>query len=238
MSRSPAVLQVAAKAFCALLIFCCLAAGAQAAEPAKAKAAKSRGVRLFGTIEFKGKLDNLPKWTGVLKKMKSWKGYFNSPDMAKLPSKNAWMKLKAELKGKPDMDRIKAVNKFFNQWPYRLDAANYGVSDYWASPPEFLKKSGDCEDYAIAKYYALKELGFSVDQLRIVAVRDMIRNIGHAILAVYLPDDVYVLDNQTVMVLPHTRYKHYMPQYSVNEKFRWMHVPATKNTFFKRATKK
>ena len=94
------------------------------------------------------------------------------------------------------------------------------------------------EDYAIAKYYALLELGFKQDQLRIVAVKDMIRNIGHAILAVYLPDNIYILDNQTVMVLPHDRYKHYIPQYSVNEQFRWMHVPATKNSAFQRAPKK
>ncbi|MEF2232169.1 MAG: transglutaminase-like cysteine peptidase, partial [Pseudodesulfovibrio sp.] len=207
------------------------------AGPAAAAAAPPQGPRLFGTIEFKGKIAQLPKWTGVLARMQAWKGYFSTPDMAKLPSKGAWAKLKAEIQGKPDMERIKAVNTFFNQWPYRLDQANYGASDYWASPPEFLKKSGDCEDYAIAKYFALLEVGFQPGQLRIVAVKDMIRNIGHAILAVYLPDNIYILDNQTVMVLAHERYKHYIPQYSVNEQFRWMHVPATKKSAFQRAKK-
>ena len=227
---------VAVGALVALVLAFWLAAGAHAAGPAAAAPAPS-GPRLFGTMEFKGKIAQLPKWTGVLAKMKAWKGYFATADMAKLPSRGAWAKLKAEVKDKPDMDRIKAVNKFFNQWPYRLDAANYGQSDYWASPPEFIKKSGDCEDYAIAKYYALLELGFKPEQLRIVAVKDMIRNIGHAILAVYLPDDIYILDNQTVMVLPHMRYKHYIPQYSVNEQFRWMHVPVTKKSAFERAKK-
>lgn len=188
----------------------------------------AKPVKLFGTVEFKGKIRKLPKWTRVLDKMASWKGYFNSPAMAKLPSKSGWKKLKHDAAPLSELDRLKAVNKFFNQWPYRLDIANYGVSDYWAAPLEFLKKSGDCEDYAIAKFYALQELGFSGDQMRIVALRDAIRGIGHAVLVVYLKSETYVLDNQTNMVLPHGRYKHYVPQYSVNEKYRWMHVPVIK----------
>lgn len=185
-------------------------------------------IRLFDTIEFKGKISRLPLWTSVLDKMQAWKGYFNSGEMNKLPSKSGWQMLKKEVAPLDPMGRLKAVNKFFNQWPYRLDAANYGQPDYWAIPLEFLKKSGDCEDYAIAKFYALQEFGFSGDEMRIVAVKDVIRGIGHAVLVVWLDGDAYVLDNQTNMVLPHTRYKHYVPQYSVNEQFRWMHVPPVK----------
>lgn len=198
----------------------------------------SKGPKLFGTIEFKGKISKLPKWTSVLAKMKAWKGYFQDPALAKLPSKAGWNKLKKDVQGKSPLDTLKLTNKFFNQWPYRLDAGNYGKSDYWASPPEFLKKSGDCEDFAIAKFYALQELGFSGDDLRIVALKDRIRNIGHAILAVYTEGEVYVLDNQTNLVLPHSRYKHYVPQYSVNEKYRWMHVPKSKITAFKKKKRK
>ncbi|QGY42021.1 hypothetical protein GM415_08705 [Pseudodesulfovibrio cashew] len=159
--------------------------------------------------------------------MRGWKGYFRDPSMAKLPSRSGWNKLVRETSSLSLMGRLKAVNKFFNRWPYRLDAANYGKSDYWATPKEFLMKSGDCEDYAIAKFYALQELGFRNVPMRIVAVRDVIRNIGHAVLAVYLDDQVYILDNQTDMVLPHTRYKHYVPQYSVDEHYRWMHIPVS-----------
>lgn len=194
----------------------------------------SKGPKLFGTLEFKGKIKKLPKWSSVLNKMKAWKGYFKDPALAKLPSSAGWDKLKKDVQGKPPKEKLKLVNKFFNQWPYRLDAGNYGKRDYWASPPEFLKKSGDCEDYSIAKFYALLELGFSGDTMRIVALKDRIRNIGHAVLVVYTKEAIYVLDNQTNMVLPHTRYKHYVPQYSVNEKFRWMHVPKTKRSAFKK----
>lgn len=193
--------------------------------------------KIFGSLEFKSKIKKLPKWTRVLNKMKAWKGYFKDAATAKHPSKGPWNALKARLKGKSEKEKLKAVNKFFNKWPYRLDRANWGVSEYWATPWEFLKKSGDCEDYSIAKFYALQELGFTGDQLRIVAVKDGIRGIGHAILAVYATDDIYILDNQTVMVLSHKRYKHYIPQYSVNEKFRWMHVAPKKKSTYKRRAK-
>ena len=237
MALASPIRQAAAGALGVLILAACLTVGGSAAAHA-GPAEKPKATRLFGTMEFKGKISKLPKWSGVLAKMKAWKGYFKSPAMAKLPAKSGWLKLAKELQGKSDMEKLKGVNKFFNQWPYRLDKANYGQSDYWASPTEFVMKSGDCEDYAIAKFYALRELGFSDDNMRIVAVKDRIRNIGHAILVVFLPDDAYVLDNQTVMVLSHAKYKHYLPQYSVNEKFRWMHVPASKKSAFQRVKKK
>ncbi|XXJ20630.1 transglutaminase-like cysteine peptidase [Desulfovibrio caledoniensis] len=214
-----------------------MAAEAPSAKPAASKpsSAQSGKRQLFGTMEFKGKLQKLPKWTGVLAKMKAWKGYFKDDRTANHPSRKAWETLKAQAKGKSELDRLKAVTKFFNKWPYRLDKANWGVSDYWATPWEFLKKSGDCEDYSIAKFYALEELGFTGDQLRIVAVRDAIRGIGHAVLAVYAKDDIYILDNQTDMVLSHEKYKHYIPQYSVNEHYRWMHVAPQKRTTYQKA---
>lgn len=212
-----------------LVVALVLTAPAFAATPKKAKPPK-----LLNSIEFKGKIQKLPKWTRVVNKMKAWKGYFKDAKTAKHPSKNSWYALKAQITGKSDIEKLKAVTKFFNKWPYRLDKANWGVSEYWATPWEFLRKSGDCEDYAIAKFYALQEVGFSGNDMRIVAVKDAIRGIGHAILAVYTPKDIYILDNQTVMVLSHKKYRHYVPQYSVNEKYRWMHVTPKKKTTYQK----
>ncbi len=155
-------------------------------------------------------------------------GYFRDRRTASLPARAGWFRLQKEIQGLPLLQQLTRVNRFFNQWPYRLDQANYGVRDYWATPAEFLQRSGDCEDYAIAKFYALKELNLPNTKMRIVAIRDAIRNIGHAILAVYAGNTVYILDNQTNMVLPHTKYRHYIPQCSVNEHYRWMHIPQKK----------
>jgi predicted transglutaminase-like cysteine proteinase len=115
--------------------------------------------------------------------------------------------------------------RFVNGWEYRTDVANYGRSDYWATPFEFFRRSGDCEDYAIAKYRSLRLLGLPADQLRMVVVQDVVRDLPHAVLAVYLEDEVYILDNQTDAVLPQARVPHYVPYYSVNEVTRWAHTP-------------
>ncbi len=207
--------------FLSLLLFVGLALSC---ESVHAATNTKKAPALFGTLEFKGTLKKLPKWNGVLRRMRLWKGYFRDRKTAALPAKSGWLKLKKEIRGLPLLQQVTRVNRFFNRWPYRQDMANYGMRDYWATPAEFLRRSGDCEDYAIAKFYALKELGLPVSA-RIVAIRDTIRNIGHAVLVVYVKNTVYVLDNQTNMLLPQSKYRHYVPQYSVNEQYRWMHIP-------------
>jgi predicted transglutaminase-like cysteine proteinase len=71
----------------------------------------------------------------------------------------------------------------------------------------------------------LRQLGFTAEQLRLVVVRDVVRDLAHAVLAVYLDDEVYVLDNLTNAVLPQDRISHYVPYFSINETTRWAHVP-------------
>lgn len=125
-------------------------------------------------------------------------------------------------------EQLKYVNRYLNRWPYRLDMDVYGIRDYWASPGEFLQLSGDCEDYCISKYYALKELGYKADRLRIVIIRDEIRNLAHAALAVYLDQNIWILDNLSDAVFDQGRYRHYVPHYSFNEHHRWAHIPLRK----------
>ena len=119
--------------------------------------------------------------------------------------------------GRPPIDQLQAVNRFLNDWRYKPDDQNYGQRDYWATPLEFLRRSGDCEDYAIAKYVTLRQLGFAPEQLRLVVVQDVVRDLAHAVLAVYLDEQVYILDNLTKAVLPQERIGQYVPYYSINE---------------------
>ena len=121
--------------------------------------------------------------------------------------------------------QVDAVNGFVNRWQYRADADNYGRSDYWATPLEFFRRSGDCEDYVIAKYRSLRLLGLPAEQLRMVVVQDVVRDLPHAVLAVYLGDEVLILDNLSEAVLPQRRVVDYVPYYSVNEAARWAHTP-------------
>jgi len=140
------------------------------------------------------------------------------------PMLKRWREIVVAAKGLPRKDRLRSINTSFNGWPYKLDMEVYGVREYWATPKEFIIRSGDCEDYSIAKYYALRNVGFSKDELRIVAVRDTIRGFGHAIMAAYVDGDILILDNTSKLVLSHTKFGHYGPQVSMNETSRWAHV--------------
>ena len=185
---------------------------------------------LLGTTEFQAKsLAALPKWQRVLGRIDherpTYEACSRASEACPSPGVFAWRSLIGTQIDRSPIDQLQAINEFFNDWRYRADDKNYGQRDYWATPLEFLRRSGDCEDYAIAKYVTLRELGFAPEHLRLVVVRDVARDLAHAVLAVYLDDQVYILDNLTRTVLPQERIAHYVPYYSVNETTRWAHVP-------------
>ena len=96
--------------------------------------------------------------------------------------------------------------------------------DYWASPIQFLNRSGDCEDFVVFKYFALKLLGFDDRRLKIVLVRDTVNNADHAVLAVYLNGQIYILDSNLKDIVPHDRLKQYLPLLSFSAMGSWGHV--------------
>ena len=198
---------------------------AQATPSAAIPADKPKTIHLFGHVEFRGPLKNIPKWERVLKEEQKGPS-FGAGNSSGMPEevRKRWLPMREKLIDLPLMEQLKAVNNFFNQWPYKTDIANWGLEDYWATPKEFFKKSGDCEDYAIAKYYALRDLGVPAHKMRVVAVMETIRGIGHAVLVVFVDDKAYVLDSLSNLLLQHSRLTNYEPKFSVNEEFRWVHV--------------
>ena len=132
-------------------------------------------------------------------------------------------------------NKVLRVNTFFN---HRLiqstDAQTWGVNDYWASPMEFFYQGqGDCEDFAIAKYYALVTMGVPVDKLRLVYVNyqpDPLRTgIAHMVLAYYqiLDEEPYILDNLIDEVRLASFRKDLQPVYSFNSSGLWMGTQGT-----------
>ena len=119
--------------------------------------------------------------------------------------------------------QLNAVNQWANAKPYVEDWTNWHVADYWETPGEFLARGGDCEDYAIAKYFSLVRLGFSPDDLRLVVVQDTKLNVFHAVLAARVDGTVWLLDNQISRVVPMEVVIQYAPIYSLNERGWWMH---------------
>ena len=208
---------------------CCAGAATTTTTPAAELQAPliPPGTGLFGSHEFRSTLRALPQWTRVMTTAGSQVEALSRCNPERDDCSAAalsWQKVMREASGLSGLDQLKTVNGYFNRWPYRLDIDVYGENEYWATPLEFLRLSGDCEDYSITKYYALKQLGVPVDKMRIVMLFDTIRGIAHAVLAVRQGDVTYVLDNLSDLVQPHQRYGHYQPQYSVNEHFRWAHV--------------
>jgi predicted transglutaminase-like cysteine proteinase len=99
----------------------------------------------------------------------------------------SWEKLIQDNSGLTDMEKLRKVNSFFNkQIIFVNDIDLYGKKDYWATPIEFLcRGAGDCEDYAIAKYFSLKIMGIPEEKLRITYVKALRQNIPHMVMAYY-----------------------------------------------------
>jgi predicted transglutaminase-like cysteine proteinase len=98
------------------------------------------------------------------------------------------------------------------------DLALYGAEDVWSPPLVTLAKgAGDCEDYAIAKFVALQEAGVSADDLRIVILRDEIREEDHAVVAARLDGNWLMLDNlHMVMAEDQQVQDHYRPVFLID----------------------
>lgn len=73
--------------------------------------------------------------------------------------------------GVPRREQVLLVNELVNAIPYAPDIETYGVRDYWATPTELMNnRAGDSEDFALAKYFMLRALGFRGEQLVLVVV--------------------------------------------------------------------
>lgn len=127
--------------------------------------------------------------------------------------------------------KLKDVNEYFNRkLRFTDDQALWGQNDYWATPVEALTKgAGDCEDYAIAKYFSLKFIGVAPAKLRITYVRARIggpaSNItqAHMVLTYYSSPDAepLVLDNLISEIRPASRRQDLTPVFSFNSEGVW-----------------
>jgi len=99
------------------------------------------------------------------------------------------------------------------------DGVQYGVADFWSTPLATLGAgAGDCEDYAIVKYVALRELGIAPDDLRILIVHNPRRRTNHAVLAVHLGEEWLILDNRTLIMVNSADARHYRPLFVLDHR--------------------
>lgn len=132
----------------------------------------------------------------------------------------AWNQMLQGETRQPEREQLTAVNRFFNQQlSFRDDTRIWRQTDYWATPIESLVKgAGDCEDYALAKYFSLRNLGVPSEKLRITYVKALTRNQAHMVLTYYATPsaDPLVLDNLISDIRPASNRKDLLPVYAFN----------------------
>lgn len=139
-----------------------------------------------------------------------------------------WRGLVLGLARAPEMDKLSRINRFFNRVPGVEDQTLWGQRDYWATPVELLARNGgDCEDFALAKYFSLTASGVSADKLRLTYVRAWLakesRVESHMVLAYYPePDaDPLIVDNLVDDILPASRRADLSPTMGFNAEGLW-----------------
>lgn len=139
---------------------------------------------------------------------------------------NDWQRLLKEQGAASEAQQLKAVNLFFNlRLRFRDDRELWGVEDYWATPVEALYRgAGDCEEFSIAKYFTLRQLGVPSEKLRITYVKAVCLNQAHMVLT-YSPHPSatpLVLDNLIDAIEPASQRADLVPVYAFNAEGLWL----------------
>jgi predicted transglutaminase-like cysteine proteinase len=124
-----------------------------------------------------------------------------------------------------EQELLAEVNRMLNRIRFVEDIVHWGELDYWATPAEAVGSHGaDCEDFSIAKYFLLKELGVPTARLRMTYVKALKLNQAHMVLAYYPRPDAepLVLDNLEDTVRPASQRTDLVPVYSFNDEELWI----------------
>jgi len=136
-----------------------------------------------------------------------------------------WLQIMASSRALSSEEKLNKVNGFFNQLIFIDDIKLWGEENYWATPLEFIgANGGDCEDFAIAKYFSLLELGIEDEKMRITMVKSLTLNQYHMVVAYYpTPSSIpLILDNIDGEIKPADQRNDLLPVYSFNGKQLWL----------------
>ena len=159
-----------------------------------------------------------------------------------------WQQLLLQLRrDSNEINRVQSVNQFFNQkLKYIEDPDLWRQADYWATPLESMAKgAGDCEDFALAKYFTLRELGVAPQKLRMIYVRARIGGPAstitqaHMVLAYYAEPtaEPLVLDSLISSIKPASQRSDLQPVFSFNADGIWVGSGAAPNSSVDRLTR-
>jgi predicted transglutaminase-like cysteine proteinase len=190
--------------------------------PPALKQAPPVGSEPFGLFTFRAPEGMLwRKWRGIESDMAREQTVLENcrSDAGTCPSYAAqFLRLIDAIKGKSGRARLDEANRGVNAAiRYVSDYAQHGEADRWSAPlATFATAKGDCEDYAIAKYVALREAGFPQEELRLVLVRDRAVRLDHAVLAAHLDDRWLLLDNRRSELIEDADASSFTPLFAIN----------------------
>ncbi|QKE62359.1 transglutaminase-like cysteine peptidase [Aquipseudomonas campi] len=133
---------------------------------------------------------------------------------------SSWQNLLQQPGNTDELATLETVNRFINRSVVHAeDAEVWGESDYWATPLETLSRGrGDCEDFAIAKYFSLVRMGVPSAKLRLTFVKALQRQQAHMVLAYYPSPSAepLILDNLQQQIRPASQRRDLLPVYAFN----------------------
>jgi len=124
-----------------------------------------------------------------------------------------------------DIKKLTSVNDFVNQFDFVDDIKHWQQEDYWATPLQTLvTKGGDCEDFAIAKYFTLSAMGMDEEKMRLTYVKALTINKAHMVVSYYAKPNAepLVLDNLNTTIVPSSQRLDLLPVYSFNGSGLWL----------------
>ena len=199
-------------------------AGASVASVPSDHGAVRQTPALFGTREiYSPDTAAFAKWTGMLARFGREQATAQQ-GCAGEAACTEWRRILGALDGLDLRSKLDLVNAAVNRHPYVASQMNWGESNHWETPFEFFRRSGQCQDYAIAKYLLLRAAGVPAAQLRVLVLRDTALGLDHAVTVAYVEGEAFLLDNQISTVVPVDSVHHYQPYYSINEAGWWLHV--------------
>lgn len=187
--------------------------------------------------DFLANADQWPAWQHTLKRHGQQMAEFRScipdpgPDTQATPCSRKHKSLQHLLTravGLSGRQKIDLVNRYVNRYRYRRDRPQRRqgkvLRNSWQTLTEFLKRGGDCEDYATAKYFILREMGFAAEDLRVVVGWERANRSYHALLAVNFNGHILFLESDNSIKRGGYR-PDYRFTYSLNEVGIWDHKP-------------
>jgi predicted transglutaminase-like cysteine proteinase len=192
--------------------------------PPPQEEAQPVGKEPFGLFTFRAPEGTLwRKWRGVEADMVKEQAVLDRcrTDAEACPAFAArFLRLIDAVKSKSGRGRLDEANRAVNAAiRYVSDLVQFGEIDRWSAPlATFATAKGDCEDYAIAKYVALREAGFPEGELRLVLVRDRAVRQDHAVLAAHLDGRWLILDNRRSELIADSDASSLTPLFAINHR--------------------